>query len=422
MSRCKNDVLLSKIGFVKVDSKMEVEFTVMESLPDCRNINAKNYIEVADSATFDQFIRPTNVFECMPEGCSTSGTLTVTGTSATYKAQFDATDFASGIITAYIKGTVNKVTVSSDSAFKNADVYTPTKGEEGADGFTPIIVDLSQTPASVTGEGWTASSAGAYIKFEGTNFSLSSISIFDSLEDFETTDVVKIGCLTEIEGADEIDAAEATCFGGGYDTSDLTFERTITGKAITPNAWKLDPLLGKGETTEGFKSVTVEKQIVESADKKYGQIVLTDMSEDECGFLSISIADSCNVTDAALTRLSMPILLNIDSKNYVVIKGEDGVTNIYFNKSLVGMDVVVSYPQTAQVEERIANIDNVDGKRTRMAYKYKQTDGVEIYRVYNNVLVTSFPHTINEDETEFEFTVNIQKDSEGHYYREWRLL
>ena len=55
-----------------------------------------------------------------------------------------------------------------------------------------------------------------------------------------------------------------------------------------------------------------------------------------------------------------------------------------------------------------------------MAYKRKQTDGTEVVTVYNNVLITSFPHSMKEgDEVEFEFGIAIQRDKDGHFYREW---
>lgn len=80
---------------------------------------------------------------------------------------------------------------------------------------------------------------------------------------------------------------------------------------------------------------------------------------------------------------------------------------------------MVAYPQVANVEERIADFDHVGERKVKMSHKYVQTDGVEVMRVYGNVLITSFPLSISEDETEFAFSVNIQRDTDGHYYRDW---
>ena len=38
MSKCKNDILFSKVGMEKLNPTIEVDFTVLTDLPDCRKI------------------------------------------------------------------------------------------------------------------------------------------------------------------------------------------------------------------------------------------------------------------------------------------------------------------------------------------------------------------------------------------------
>lgn len=431
--RCSNDVLLNKIGVEKLNKRSELAFTVLSNLPDCRKIDTKKYIDfkLADGETgdavitYNRFKVPQNVFECMRTGCINSGTAYSDKLGEfIYKAQFDAVEFSSGVITFYVidGGSTADVKISDTADFTNADKYTVNVGVAGADGFSPVIVDLSKAPTETIGTGWTANRDSAFISIDTgvANAGISSIGIFDSMNDFETTDVVAIGCLTEVSTDYEIDAAEATCWSSGYDTSDLSFERTITGNSVTPNYWRLNPLIGKGKATQGFERVTTTKTIEANGD--YGTISLPDLDQAECGFLSIAFADNCNVTDAMLTRLSIPAMIDVDEGHYFVISNTDGSTTVYFNKELVGSEIIVSYPRVADVEEEIADVENVGNVRVRMTETIEQTDGTKLVFVYDNVLVTSFPANITEEETEFSFTINIQKDASGHYFRKYRIL
>lgn len=430
MARCKNDSVLAKIGVNKITKDMEVDFTVLSTLPDCKRINAKAYLSnkngsTAVTATFSTMTRPKNQFECMGGNCVTSGTLFNGGATTVYHAPFDGTEFANGVITFYTKGATSvTVKVSSDADFTNADSYTVTPGTAGADGFSAVIVDLSKTPTT-EGTGWSPSATGVYISIAPTGataseIGISSIAIYDEKEDFETNAVVKISCLTDISGDIDIDTAEETCWTGGYDTDGLSFERTITGKALTPNYWLLNPLLGKGTATKGFEITTIERTVV--ADDGHGKITLADMAQDECGFIGIALADNCDVTEGMLTRLNVPTLIDMGEMHFIVIPGEEGLTDIYFNSALVGQTVVISYPKEVEIEELVADVDNVGTRRVMMSYKEEQTDGTKWVYVYGNVLVTTFPQSLTEDETEFSFTINIKKDESGHYYRKYRIL
>lgn len=436
MSRCKTDTLMSKIGIDKVNKLQEVDFTVNTNLPDCRRINASKYVSGADDASYNRYKIPDNQFECLREGCINSGTLYNEGAETVYKAQYDATEFAAGVLTFYalmpVDGTAT-VKISDTQSFADADSYTVDLKAvpDGKDGFKAVVVDLSKEPTATIGEGWTPSSIGAYIFIEikptdeeadKSGIGISSISIFDDIADFETTAHVKIGCLTTVGGSWDLDAAEATCFGnGGYDEESLdSFEKTITGKALTPNWQLLNPLFGKGTAVEAWDNETVEKTVI--ADGDFGVVTLADKFDGECGFLSVALADSCNVTDAQLTELTVPTKVDVDEKHYIVIDNEDGSTSIYFNKEHVGAPVIISYPKTAEIEEWELNESNIGDRRVRLSYTRTQTDGVKWRFVFDNVLITSFPDEITDEESEFEFTITIQKDSNGRFGRAYRIL
>ena len=437
---CNYDVLFDKVGLGKLNKKVEATLEVLTDLPFCKTIITRKYVEVtptdpADTPVnaFNQFDVPDNAFECMPNGCKNTGTFTagVAGT-VVYKLPFDATKFSSGVLTFYIKTpteTSLTVKLSDKSDFVDADVYTVdlTDAREGKDGFIPIVIDLSQVPSSVDGAGWTASELGVFVQIStDATMGISTIAVFDSLEVFHTSTTVKIGCLTELGGDYELEVAESTCMQSGYDTSsEPEIERTITGNKVTPNYWMLNPLAMKGEATQASLPTTGEFDVADGGD--YGIVNLSDINPDECGFIAAQIADSCNVSDSQLERLTVPAKVQVTERQYFILNNDDGTATLYFNKALVGMKVKVAYPKLVEVEEIIGDFDYLGEKRVR----YTETVSVmtgdgrvdsQIVTIYDNVLVTTFPDTINEDETEFSFTVRIQKGRDGHIFHRYKIL
>ena len=90
---------------------------------------------------------------------------------------------------------------------------------------------------------------------------------------------------------------------------------------------------------------------------------------------------------------------------------------MYFNKALVGKTVIISYPRAVEVEEFIATEAGINERRAQMSYTKKQSDGVVEVHVYDNVLITSFPQTINNSDSEFSFTISVQRDKNGNFFR-----
>ena len=437
-NKCRNDIFMSKVGVDKLNKQMEVHFDVQRNLPDCKKINASNYKSTeAEAPKYNRYKTPNNQFECLRVGCVNSGTLYNEGKATVYQIREDATQFSAGVITFYAlapEGSKATVKLSNTADFTDAWEYEIDLADmsKGKDDFYAVIVDLTKEP-TVIGEGWTPSETGAFISIELTNddaeadmsgVAISSIGIFDDIEDFSISSHIILACLTGIDGSWDLSAAEATCFGnGGYNTDDLTgFEKTITGKALTPNYMILNPLFKKGDAVTGFDNVTVEKKVEALDGTDYGYITLADMAQDECGFFSAMLADSCNVTDSQLDRLSIPSRVDLDEKHYQLIDNGDGSTTVLFNKEHIDAPILVSYPRAAEVEGFVISDDSIDDLRVRVSYTKVHTDGVKYRFVYDNVLITSFPDALTDSETEFAFTINIQKDSKGNYGYAYRIL
>ena len=434
--KCKNDAFMRMVGVEKLNKSLEVDFDVQRNLPDCNRINAKKYVSTeAENPEYDQYVIPTNQFECLNPNCVNSGVLFNEGVKTIYRVGAGE-NFSSGVITFYVTEDVvsAKVTLSATEAGTDAWSYDAVLGR-AVNGFKTAVVDLSKAP-TVIGNGWTPSDAPTYIAIELTSdgvtvgsasvcsgaavcTGLSSIAIFDDLEDFQTSTHVKVACLTSIDGSWDLDVAESTCFNNGYDTSSRpTFEKTVTGTKVTANHWRLNPLYKRGSATEGFDIVTEERTVKTYGE--YGSIVLTDMDQNECGFFSVEVAEGCAVQE--LDKLSIPLTIDLDGGHYLLVDNGDGTTSVIFNKMYVGKKMLVSYPKRVDVEEFVISADDINEVRTRMSYVKTFTDGVKYRFVYDNVLITSFPDAITEDEGEFAFTVSIQPDAYGRYGRAFKIV
>lgn len=436
MPKCKNEKFMSTIGVNKLNKNVEVDFDVQRNLPGCQKISAGKYLSTtATGARFDRFRIPKNQFECMQGSCVNTGTLLVeAGSTEVYKFKLDAAEFAAGVLTFYALGTTGNavVQISDSSEFTNADQYTIDLAEaaHGTDGYSAVVVDLTQTPTDV-GSGWSAEGEAIYVKITlSAATGLSTIAFFEDMDDFAVSTHVIARCLTGIDGSFDLDVAEQTCFKTGqFDVSDLSgIEKTVSFKAITPNYWRLNPMYNKGSLTKAWDKETVEMTVKALTGTDYGYITLDDIDQDECGFISIQALYDCresqNVSDALLERLSIPTRIDMDENHYQLIDNGDNTTTILFNAVHIGRDVLISYPKVVDVVDSFEITDeNVNEVRTRMSYVKCHTDGSRYRFVFNNVLITSFPDALTEDDdAEGELTINIQRDANGRFGYAYRIV
>lgn len=447
MGRCKNAVLLHKIGTPKIDDFLEVSFSLYSDVTNCVSINTRDYTDISALDHYAMYDRPANQYDCDGGVCTNTGTLYVdvddsdcgdNDAFATFYKAFDATEYASGVITMYMNGTFATgdkavVKISDASTFADADVYEVTLGDAATDGYVPVLVDLSATPASTEGSGWEASNSGAYIEVSVMNgstykaFGVSTISFYKSLYELAMNAIVKIGCLSEVGGTFDVGALEETCLSSGYDKTSIAsgIERTITGKQMTSNYWMLNPLTGmnrfagNAETTLGYKIETVKKTIGDE-----GTVEIDDMSDETCDFIGAQIDDHC-VTPTAdmLYRIQSPVAVTLSYDQFQVLTNDEGVATFYFSTDLAGKDVLITYPKKVELKERIVgNSDNLGEVRVKMSYPWKYEDGTEEIHTFNNVLITSFPASITNEESEFTFTITIFPDADGNWFTTQRVL
>lgn len=427
---CGTEDLIKKITNKKLDKSVEVSFSVFGKLPDCKRIDTQDLLKVLSSSDaeittgidYNPYNIPANSFECHGDECVNTGTFYPgqSGAKVFYYLPYNAVDFANGIITFFVTGFTGSknvtLTISDTEAMTNADVYTVSaKGVAGE--FVPVAIDLSGTPTSTVGNGYTAAAFGAYINISvaDAGAGISSISVFDSIKDFEVNNTVTVGCLTEITGDDAIDAAESNCDEPGYDLSNpISFERTIVGTRVTANYDLLNPVMGKGDGTTGQEIVKTKLTVV--ADGNLGKVTIPDLSAEECGF--VTVMSDC----ATLKRIDLATKVALDDEQYNIIPEEDGAYSLYVNAHLVGKELFIAYPKDVAVEELVADEKNVGGVKTVMRVPFAEENGRHGYYIYGNVLVTSFPVSITSDNTEFSFTISIQRQANGHLYKKVYIL
>lgn len=422
--RCNNSELLSKINSPKLTKQTEATFTIIKDLETCRRISAnKAYNE--PEGTYYKLVVPENRFECLGEGCVNTGTFFRNSAGELmYRGQFDAREISAGVLTFYVAvagsdlpATIN-VTLSSDSNFANADRYTVTVYEDVLlNGFAPVVVDLSNDGTQV-GDGWVPDASGVYFKVESTvNFGYSSFAFFESIEDFATTETVKVGCLSSAGNTFDLSLIESACSKASYNDQMTGITYNLTGRTVTPNYRALNPMAQKGKAATGFEIVTKEFTVGEN-----GMVQLADLYQDECRFVSVQRKGVCSDLDSMLTQLTIPSYnIELEDDQFQVLPGPRGTSYVRFSNRLENAEVLISYPRVAEVEETVINADGVNGVRTSMAIEICLSDRVKEVHVFNNVFVTSFPGQISESDTEFSFTINIQPDKGGDYFHIYRI-
>ena len=434
MARCSNEALLKKVGVEALGENTEVDFRLRRDLPDCRKINTKDYVatSAAASLAYNKYKKPTNRFECNRTGCITTGVLTMneSNETVTYRAMFDATEWANGVVTFYVQPdaaiddadypiTVS-LAVSEAIDFTNADLHTVSvnKDQITDDGFVPVMVNMANVPSSTEGTGWTPDSTGAFIRLSANQkVGFSSISIYDSIDDFDLLETVTIACLTTVGGTFDLEVVQQRCQEAKYNDQVQTLNFPVTGVRISGNYLHMFPMMGKGNATTGFDMITVEKTI--GAD---GKIILADANQDVCGFITVQADDACDVTEATYTMSSANSIEDVDDGHFIVVKKNDGSTEIVFNTSQAGIKVLVRYPKRVEIEEWVANVDNLNSTELSMTVPWKMTDGTKYLLVFDRVYITSFPMTITNEEQSFAFTLSIGRDANGNFMRVQKII
>ena len=124
-----------------------------------------------------------------------------------------------------------------------------------------------------------------------------------------------------------------------------------------------------------------------------------------------------------MIRLNIPVTENIalDDRHYIVIENADGTSDIVFGLP-ADTEMLVSYPQVAQIEHFVGNLNNLEGRQVRMSWPEYMTDGTKYVNILNNLKVTSFPWNLANEEGEFEITLQAHRDVNDNFYEKYRIV
>lgn len=428
---CNVDTLAKKIIISSLKKETEVTFSIKKDIDSCVEIDTDNFESVIGANSYyDPYAIPEDMFNCEAKGCINSGTRNVTTNDegvagAVFTSNSDAIEYAAGVITYYVKLAMPKTyTVSTtvsdikDRQQANSNIYIKEVTDtETVDGYYPIVIDLSTLPDSENGTGWVASEDGIRIKIEvGTDveddeftIGLSSISVFDSIEDLEAEEVVKVACLSDLTGDMTNDVVDSVCLGAAYDDTTTALDFTITARMLTSNYRSLNPLISKSEESNTYylktESKTVNEKTVEGID--FGYIKLNDYFAQECKYTFAQIGEACNRGDDILNKVNTPVVIELNQRQFIV--QDDGT--MLFNKELVGKKLIVSYPiaTTATIYE--AKDSNLNKKRVSMEYGIEFDDKTRIFYEFGTVFITSFPMSVTTDENALSFSISVQRES-----------
>lgn len=447
MARCNTNQLIKKVTSGVINpQKMEIDFAVLNDTNSCMDVITSNYMSLLNTTVsdYDPLSKPEDVFNCMTEGCFNTGTLYLTGSEenaigAKFRIPYESEEYYAGVSTFYVYlpksgsfDVIYQIGDVSDPGLVNSDSYvkTITATEPG---YYSVVIDFSEPPTTVNGTGWQENEDGAIVQIaiqdQGSTpgntitYGISSIYMYGSMEEFQANDTVKLGCVTGVDGDITFDLIDDTCWKSVIDQGSITYEKTITATAMTPNAWKLSPLIGRGESTTSWfpRNITRKIQGTETIDGiNYGYIQIQDYYLDECAFLTVALEEECNASDAMFNRLTTPNPVRLNKRQMIVLDGtttkESDAGKILFNEALIGKTVLVSYPQEQEVEEFTASKDNIDERRTRMMYIECMEDGTETKHEFPNTIVLTLPTAISSTEiTTRTFTIRIMPDSNGVY-------
>lgn len=440
MAKCSSENFTFRLDQVgKLRNEDIVLIDILDDLSSCAKINTRTAGTTGTGITglfFNAANVPEDAFGCSKNKCFNTGTLqgTASATSVTFPEitkTMDATLYAAGLLTGYalLPESDTAITISVtiadyyDSEFTNTDTYSVSLTPELGAGLYPFVIDLGTEPTSTAGNGWTPSTLGVRVKvaFAGVKSSdvvgISSFAFFESIEDLQIDKTVIVSCIDSIGDSQSFDVVEGACSTSEYDPNSGTMTGTITANKVSGNFWLLNPTAYLDDVdTIGVPSIVTRAVTSETINgTEYGVIQLSDMVEDECGFIYIQ-TPGCANNASELVRVSSPQPLALDATQYQVLSTASGLANlgkILVSKDWVGQELNIVYRKSVDAEVIVVK-DEFKSYHVRMIAPLNKKDGSTEYHIYENVFLTSNANNISRSsETTVELQFNVAADDNG---------
>lgn len=440
MAKCSSDSFAFRLDQVgKLKNQDIVIIDILDDLSSCAKINARTAGTTATGLSnlyFNAANVPDDAFGCSKNKCYNTGTLqgVATATSVTFPElvkNLDATIYAAGIITGYalLPASDNALNVSVeiadyyDADFDNTDTYTVSIKPELGAGLYPFVIDLGTTPTTTAGDGWTPSTLGIRFRVKiGTvvandMLGISSFAFFESIEDLQIDKTVIVSCIDSIGDSQSFDVIEGACSQSEYDPNSGTMTGTITANKVSGNFWLLNPTAYVDDAeTIGIPAIVSKTVAAETINGvEYGVIQLSDMVENECGFIYIQ-TPGCTNNSEELVRISSPQPVALDATQYQVLSTASGLNNlgkILVAKYWVGQELNIVYRKAVDADIVVVK-DEFKSFHVRAIAPLNKKDGTVEYHIYENLFITTAANNVSRSsETTVEIQFNVAADENG---------
>lgn len=444
MARCDSKSFVIRTDQIaKLQNQDFIMIDILDDLASCAKINTRtaNEATVASSNIGELFFNAANVpedaFGCSKNKCYNTGCLQGSVTAAAQPAVFpgirktvDATLYAAGLITAYVylpagaeKTVTLKIADYTASDMTNCDEYSVEITPELGEGFYPIVFDLGSAPTTTTGEGWTPSQLGVtmQIEIEGAAaediVGISSLAFYESIEDLQIDNVVIVTCVDTFGDNQSFDVIEGACSTSEYDPNSGSMTGTVTANKVSSNFYLLNPVAYKDEMQTIGVPAVVTRMVTEETigGTKYGVIQLSDMIEDDCGFVYIQ-TPGCANNSTELVRVSSPVPVKLDGTQFQILSTASGVKNlgkILVGEDWIGQELNVIYRKSTDAD--VITIGNEFKQyNVRAIAPLRKKDGSIEYHLYENMFITTSANNISRtDETQIEIQFTASADENG---------
>lgn len=440
MAKCSSESFTFRLDQVgKLKNEDIVLIDILDDLSSCAKINTRTAGTTGEGLNglfYNAANVPEDAFGCSKNKCYNTGTLqgTASATSVTFpeiQKTMDATLYTAGLMTGYVllPEASGALTVSVeiadyyDSSFANTDTYAVSIKPELGAGLYPFVVDLGTEPTSSKGNGWTPSTLGIRVKVtvstvkSGDVVGISSFAFYESIEDLQIDKTVIVSCIDSIGDSQSFDVVEGACSTSEYDPNSGSMTGTITANKVSGNFWLLNPTAYLEDVdTVGVPSIVTRTVTAETINgTEYGVIQLSDMVEDECGFIYIQ-TPGCANNASELVRVSSPQPVALDATQYQVLSTASGLDNlgkILVSKDWVGQELNIVYRKAVDAEVIVVK-DEFKSYHVRMIAPLNKKDGSTEHHIYENVFLTSNANNISRSsETTVELQFNVAADENG---------
>lgn len=451
MAKCDSKgfvVRLDQVGKLKNDDLIAI--SILDDLASCAKIDTKNVNRDGVTGLTGGYYNAANVpedeFGCSKNKCYNTGTfqgsVTTTGENVVigpFKKAMDATLYRFGMVTAYFYLPAGEHTVSltladyTDDAFDNSStvdvVVHATKNNDGSVLY-PVQFDMAEMVEDKnTGTGFIPSTIGINAKVTidgkalttGQMVGVSSIAFYEGIEDLELNKTVLVSCIDTWGDSQSFDVVEGACSTSEFDPNSGTMTASITANKWSENLMYANPALHKTDETEFGVLHVVTRKVMrgEGELEGYGYIQLSDMVENDCGFVYVQ-TPGCAGNSSMLTRVSAPVPVmdgKADGDKFQVLTSSfNGAKTM--GMLIVGSDWVDQELNVIYRQKKTAEVWSITNEfrdfRVNILAPLRKKDGTVEYHYYENAFMTTHANNISRsDETTIELQFTIAADENG---------